>query len=60
MQAAIALEENSKHFPSQRLTDQSFRNNESITLRSYRKVINAASHIETIPEGSDCSGYCMT
>ena len=59
-ESAIRLEENSKHFPTQRLTDQAFRNQESITLRSYRNLITAGSHIETIPEGSDCGGYCMT
>ncbi len=32
-QKAVALEENSKHFPSQRLTDQVFRQRANVTLR---------------------------
>ena len=60
VESAISLEENSKHFPSQRLTDQAFRQQKSITLRSYRDLINAGSRMETIPENSDCGGYCMT
>ena len=33
---AMHLEENSKHFPSQRLTDQVFRDRDSVTLRQLR------------------------
>ncbi len=57
---AIELEENSKHFPSQRLTDQIFREREQVTLRAFRKRLNSGVGIVRIPDGMACGGYCMT
>jgi len=57
---AEALEENSKHFPSQRLTDQVFRKRAAVTLRELRKLLKAN---KPVPEGetqSACGGECMT
>ena len=58
--AAIALEENSKHFPSQRLTDQVFRERDRVTLREYRHRLEIGAGIAHIPEGMACGGDCMT
>ena len=57
---AIALEENSKHFPSQRLTDQVFRERDRVTLREYRHRLELGAGIAHIPEGMACGGDCMT
>ncbi len=57
---AIALEENSKHFPRQRLTDQVFRERDQVTLREYRHRLELGIAIEQIPEGMECGGECMT
>lgn len=59
-QKAVALEENSKHFPSQRLTDQAFRNRATLTLGELSERFKAG---ETLPEEirrSACGGACMT
>lgn len=58
---AVALEENSKHFPSQRLTDQVFRKRASVTLRELPQVFGtvqqlASEDMEELP----CGGECMT
>ena len=58
---AVMLEENSKHFPVQRLTDQVFRKRDHVTLRELRERIESgviAEPIET--ELSACGGECMT
>ena len=57
---AIELEENSKHFPRQRLTDQVFRDRNQVTLREYRNSLELGSGSEQIPEGIECGGECMT
>ena len=56
----IALEENSKHFPNQRLTDQVFRERHRVTLREYRKRLTQGKEAVDVPEGQACGGYCMT
>lgn len=53
---AVALEENSKHFPSQRLTDQVFRKRASITLRELPQRFTTAQEFET--ELGDLNGFC--
>ena len=57
---AIELEENSKHFPRQRLTDQVFRERTQVTLREYRNSLELRSDSDHIPEGMECGGECMT
>ena len=57
---AIELEENSKHFPSQRLTDQVFRERDQVTLREYRERLILGTDSEQIPDGMACGGECMT
>ena len=57
---AIALEENSKHFPNQRLTDQVFRERDRVTLREYRHQLRIGAEVASIPDGMACDGYCMT
>ena len=57
---AIALEENSKHFPRQRLTDQVFRERDQVTLREYRERLRLGKDVGQIPEGMACGGECMT
>lgn len=57
---AIMLEENSKHFPKQRLTDQVFRERDQVTLREYRNRLSTGQHAMQIPDGMVCGGDCMT
>ena len=57
---AIELEENSKHFPSQRLTDQVFRERDRVTLREYRDRLALGTDSAQVPEGMACGGECMT
>ena len=57
---AIGLEENSKHFPSQRLTDQVFRERDRVTLREYRSQLELGMDNQQVPEGMACGGDCMT
>ena len=57
---AIKLEENSKHFPSQRLTDQVFRERDRVTLREYRNRLELRTDRAQVPEGMACGGECMT
>ncbi len=57
---AITLEENSKHFPNQRLTDQVFRERDRVTLREYRQRLALGTDVARIPDGMACGGYCMT
>ena len=57
---AIALEERSKHFPSQRLTDQAFRERTDLSLRSLADAfanglpISAQPAVEQQPCGAEC------
>ena len=57
---AIELEENSKHFPNQRLTDQVFKERDQVTLRGYRTRLIDGTDSAQIPEGMACGGDCMT
>ncbi len=57
---AIVLEENSKHFPDQRLTDQVFRERDQVTLREYRRRLIQGIEGVQIPDGMECGGQCMT
>ncbi len=57
---AIELEEHSKHFPRQRLTDQVFRERDIITLRQYRKRLEIGDDSQEAPDGIACGGECMT
>ena len=57
---AIELEENSKHFPRQRLTDEVFRDRDQVTLREYRRRLASRTEVVQIPEGMACGGECMT
>ncbi len=47
---AIDLEENSKHFPSQRLTDQVFHERDHVTLREYRHHLGLGTDSAQIPD----------
>ena len=57
---AVALEENSKHFPSQRLTDQAFREKTDVSLRSLARIfvddlpMPAQPSVEQQPCGAEC------
>ena len=57
---AIALEENSKHFPRQRLTDQVFRERDRVTLRDYRLRLIKGTETAHVLDGAECGGHCMT
>lgn len=57
---AIALEENSKHFPSQRLTDQVFRTRDRVTLRQLGGRIRSGGGPRSNPVAVPCGGECMT
>ena len=57
---AVELEENSKHFPRQRLTDQVFRERDRVTLRDYRLRLLDGTETAIILDGAECGGYCMT
>jgi 3'-phosphoadenosine 5'-phosphosulfate sulfotransferase (PAPS reductase)/FAD synthetase len=57
---AIRLEESSKHFPSQRLTDQVFRTREKVTLREFRARLRRKSTVPSEPVMVPCGGECMT
>ena len=61
-QKAVDLEENSKHFPDQRLTDQVFRKRASITLRELAERFEAQLDEDWAVEGTGaaCGGECMT
>ena len=59
---AMALEENSKHFPSQRLTDQAFRKRTDVSLRSLAEVFANGSPLPALPavEQQPCGAECGT
>ena len=59
---AVALEENSKHFPSQRLTDQAFREQTEVSLRSLGEVFAAGGQLPAlaVAEQQACGGECDT
>ena len=59
---AVALEEHSKHFPSQRLTDQAFREQSEVSLRSLGEVFAAGGQLPAlaVAEQQACGGECDT
>jgi 3'-phosphoadenosine 5'-phosphosulfate sulfotransferase (PAPS reductase)/FAD synthetase len=57
---AIALEENSKHFPRQRLTDQVYRKRAVVPLRTLSDLIVAGKPIPMNGAQNPCGGACMT
>lgn len=59
---AMALEENSKHFPAQRLTDQAFREKTDISLRSLGEIFRKRARLPALPsfEPEPCGAECMT
>ncbi|MBI2940780.1 MAG: phosphoadenosine phosphosulfate reductase family protein [Chloroflexi bacterium] len=59
---AIALEEHSKHFPSQRLTDQAFRDRAEISLRALAEIFRKGEELPGRPaaEQQTCGAECMT
>lgn len=59
---AMALEENSKHFPAQRLTDQAFRHKTEVSLRSLALAFARGETLPVVagPDEAPCEGYCMT
>ncbi len=57
---AVELEENSKHFPGQRLTDQMFRSRARITLRELGQLFDQNGQVDAEPIAVPCSGECMT
>ena len=59
---AVALEEHSKHFPAQRLTDQAFRKRTDISLRSLAEVFADGRPLPVLPavEQQPCGAECDT
>ena len=59
---AIALEERSKHFPAQRLTDQAFRKRADISLRSLAEVFANGGPLPALPavDQQPCGAECGT
>ena len=59
---AIALEENSKHFPSQRLTDQAFRERTDVSLRTLANIFANNGPLPSRPaiDNQQCGGACDT
>jgi hypothetical protein len=59
---AMALEEHSKHFPSQRLTDQAFRNRSDVSLRTLARVFEDGDSPVPFDQSNPepCGAECMT
>lgn len=57
---ALALEENSKHFPRQRLTDQVFRERAQITLAELGGRFASGRPVRAEVVQSPCGAECMT
>ena len=59
---AMALEEHSKHFPSQRLTDQAFRDQTEVSLRTLARMFDGGDVVPVLPgaETEPCGAECMT
>ena len=59
---AMALEERSKHFPSQRLTDQAFRKQTDVSLRSLRELFVTDNPLPALPaiDQQPCGAECDT
>jgi hypothetical protein len=56
------LEENSKHFPSQRLTDQAFRNQTDMSLHRLTEIFRRGEvlPVPAAAEQHPCGAECMT
>lgn len=59
---AMALEERSKHFPAQRLSDQAFRERTDISLRTLSELFRTGAELPVLPmaEQQPCGAECMT
>ena len=59
---AMALEEHSKHFPSQRLTDQAFRERTDISLRALAELFASGEPLPILPalDQQPCGAECGT
>jgi hypothetical protein len=59
---AMALEENSKHFPAQRLTDQAFRHKKDVSLRTLARMFEDGTTLPVIADRDEapCGAECMT
>ena len=57
---SVALEERSKHFPDQRLTDQIFRKRASVTLRELPMYFDRAEEVQLDDSLLPCGGECHT
>ena len=60
---AVALEEHSKHYPAQRLTDQVFRERAQVTLRQLGEMFDDSESTERMPLADlevPCGAECMT
>lgn len=60
-QEATALEEHSKHFPAQRLTDQAFRKRTEVSLRTLAATFESGAPLPLVGvDQSPCGWECMT
>jgi hypothetical protein len=57
---AVALEEHSKHFPAQRLTDQIFRKRAAIPLRELPRYFASGTEVPTSQPRLPCGASCFT
>jgi Phosphoadenosine phosphosulfate reductase family len=59
---AMELEEHSKHFPSQRLTDQAFRHNTNLSLRTLAAMFEEGTTLPVLADDAEppCGAECMT
>lgn len=57
---AVALEERSKHFPAQRLTDQIFRKRAAVPLRELPKYFGTQDDRLTAESSQPCGAACFT
>jgi len=57
---AVALEERSKHYPNQRLTDQIFRNRDAVPLREYATILKNRELAGEEEALAPCGASCMT
>ena len=58
--SAIDLEENSKHYPRQRLTDQVYRHRDTVTLRELKAKLKLGEYGDITEVEASCGGECMT
>ena len=57
---SVELEEGSKHFPRQRLTDQVYRHRDTLTLAELRDRLRAGEAVALNEAEASCGGDCMT